>query len=89
MCLLEAKANRLPCISFDIKTGPGEIIADGVNGYLIPPFDCSCMTEKIEFLIENDRLREEFAEHSCQNIEKFQMAHILENWNEVIEQICG
>lgn len=89
MCLLEAKSNRLPCISFRIRTGPEEIIEDGVNGYLISPFDCTAMAEKIELLMENKELREEFAVHACQNIEKFQMTQIIENWNEVIEQLCG
>ena len=34
MVLLEAKAYRLPIVSFDIETGPDEIVDDGVNGYL-------------------------------------------------------
>ncbi len=89
MCLLEAKANHLPCISFCIRTGPKEIIEDGVNGYLIPPFDCDIMTEKIELLIQNETLRKEFSENACHNIEKFQMTQIIKNWNEVIELLCG
>lgn len=35
MVLLEAKARRLPCVSFDIMTGPSEIIQDKKNGFLI------------------------------------------------------
>lgn len=89
MCMLEAKVHHLPCVSFDIRTGPGEIIEDGINGYLVPPYDCSEMAEKIELLIENDNLRAAFAEHAEHNIQKFQMKHILENWNEVLRQLCG
>lgn len=89
MCLLEAKANCLPCISFRIRTGPEEIIEDGVNGYLIPPFDCDAMAEKIELLIEDEKLRKQFAANACSNIEKFQMEHIIKSWNEVLEQLCG
>lgn len=89
MCLLEAKAHHLPCISFNIKTGPDEIIEDGINGYLIKPFDCSKMAEKLELLIEDEEQRANFAVHSQDNIEKFQMAHIIENWNEVLGQLCG
>ena len=89
MCLLEAKAHHLPCVSFNIKTGPNEIIEDGINGYLIDPFDCGKMAEKLELLIENEELRADFAAHSQDNIEKFQMEHIIENWNEVLRQLCG
>ena len=39
LVLLEAKANRLPIVSFDIMTGPREILQDGVNGYLVEAYD--------------------------------------------------
>ena len=35
MVLLEARGMGLPMIAFDIKTGPNEIIDDGINGYMI------------------------------------------------------
>lgn len=89
MCLLEAKAHHLPCVSFDIRTGPDEIIEDGINGYLIAPFDCDDMAEKIGLLIENEKLRTEFSHHAEYHIQQFQMKHIIENWNEVLRQLCG
>lgn len=33
MVLLEAAQNGLPMVSFDIQTGPSEIIEDGKNGF--------------------------------------------------------
>ena len=84
MCLLEAKAFCLPIVSFDIPTGPNEIIEHGRNGYLIPPFDCKEMAEKLMLLIEDTPLREKFAAHAQDNIAKFQMKHIIKNWNEVL-----
>ncbi len=89
MCLLEAKTSHLPCVSFDIMTGPAEIIADGVNGYLIEPFDCRTMAEKIGRLIEDETLREQFAAQADVGMEKFLPEHILEQWNQVIEEVCG
>ena len=50
MVLLEAAGYKVPSISFDIQTGPAEIIEDGKTGFLIPPFDLEQMEEKIELL---------------------------------------
>lgn len=85
MCLLEAKTFCLPSVSFDIPTGPGEIIQDKVNGYLIKAFDCQEMVEKLEKLMEDGRLREQFSRHAQDNLSKFQMETILENWNQILE----
>lgn len=87
MVLLEAKAWRLPCVSFDIMTGPAEIIQDKTNGFLIAPFDCEEMSDRIAQLIENEQLRRAFRENTVCGIEKFQMETILRQWNEVIDQV--
>lgn len=88
MCLLEAKSYGVPCVSFDIPTGPGEIIADGINGYLVKPFECDEMANKInELIAEQDKWRV-FSENSKQNIQKFQLSNIIDKWNRVISSLC-
>lgn len=87
MCLLEAKTFQLPCVSFDIPTGPDEIIEDGVNGYLIDPFDCDDMAKKLTQLIEDEDLRVDFAAHAQDNMEGFQMGSVLRDWNRLLDQI--
>lgn len=87
MVLLEAKAWRLPCVSFDVMMGPSEIIQDKKNGFLIRPFDCEEMSERIAQLIEDEALRKAFRENTACGMEKFQMEPILRQWNEVIDQV--
>ncbi len=87
MVLLEAKAWRLPSISFDIMTEPSEIIQDKRNGFLIRPFDCEEMADRIGLLIEDEPLRKAFRENTAFGMEKFQMEPILWQWNEVIDQV--
>ena len=51
LVLLEAKAYKLPIISFDIDCGPSEEVIDKKNGYLIKPFDIDEMADKIKELL--------------------------------------
>lgn len=88
ICLLEAKAHRLPCVAFDVPTGPGELIADGVNGCLIPAFDWVGMAEMISRLIEDPALRERFADRAGLGMERCRPDHVLAQWDQVIEEVC-
>lgn len=87
MCLLEAKSCQLPCIAFDIRTGPSEIIQDGVNGFLVPPFDLELMVKKIGLLIENEDLRNQFAKNMIIGMEKFRLDSVLKEWENVLKKV--
>lgn len=87
MTLIEGAVNRLPLISFDINTGPDEIIADGENGFLIPPKDAPKMQEKIEYLINNPAERERMSENAFLSVENFRMEGILEQWSKLCHSL--
>ena len=89
LCLLEAKACGLPCVAFDVPTGPAELINHGVNGFLVPAFDRPEMAEKIQRLMEDETLRAGFSHRAGQGTEKCRGDYILSQWNEVIGQVCG
>lgn len=84
MVLLEARSWGLPMISFDIMTGPSDIITDKKNGYLIDSYNIEKMTLKIEKLISNKALRESFSAKTQEGIEKFELSWILRRWKKVI-----
>lgn len=87
ICLLEAKAHGLPCVAFDVPMGPAELIADGVNGYLIPAFDCELMAERIDCMIEDAGLRERFSSNAGIGMEEYRPDFVLERWNRVLRQV--
>lgn len=87
MCLLEAKLFKLPVVSFDISTGPAEIIEDGVNGYLIRPYDCQEMADKAEILMEDETLWKQFSNSAHRNLERFQAENVLKQWNGILEEL--
>lgn len=84
MTLIEGMASALPLVSFDIPTGPNEIIREGENGYLIPAFDTQMMTEKIGDLVLNADTRTKMASAHAQYIEEFRLATIIAKWNEIL-----
>ncbi len=87
LVLLEAKANKLPVISFDILTGPREIINDQEDGFLVEPYDTDMMADKIHTLIENAELRQAFSKNTEKNIEKFSKDRITKEWELLFEII--
>lgn len=84
LVLLEASALGLPMVSFDIETGPNEIIVDGKNGFLVRPYELDDMAGRIEELICNDEKRKSFSEYPGRN-EKFSKKTILRQWIKLIE----
>ena len=87
LVLLEAKANRLPIVSFDVLTGPREIIGDGIDGILVPPENTKALGEAMCRMIEDDNLRQRMSEHSWDNLNKFSKEKILDQWEELLDTI--
>ena len=87
MCLVEALQMKVPCISFDIKVGPSEIISDGKNGILIPPFDCEKMIKEIDNLIENPDRLEELTANTMIGFERYEDGYIKEKWKSVFNEL--
>lgn len=86
LVLLEAKANALPLVSFDIVSGPREIIREGEDGKLIPPYDTEKMAEVIYELLKKPEERLRLSRNSMKNLEKFSKETILTQWKDLIEQ---
>ena len=87
MVLLEAKSYRLPIVSFDIMTGPSEIVRDGVNGYLVESGDITTMADQICKLIEQPLLRKRFSDATVLDMNKFDRGEIIRQWENLLNQL--
>lgn len=87
MVLLEAKSYGLPIISFDIETGPSDIVREGINGYLVESGDTDAMADKICRLIESPSLRVSFSEKSGLDMVKFDEESIVKQWETLIRSL--
>lgn len=86
MVLLEAASCGLPMVSFDIETGPNEIIENGSNGYLINSHSDSDMIIAIDSLIEDIELRKTMSNNCLKTAEKFSIDKILDQWIRLFQQ---
>jgi len=76
---------KVPCVCFDVKMGPRELIHNEIDGYLIKPFDCNDMVKKIEMLINDPGLRSQFAENAFLSMDQFTMKKIKKQWGNILE----
>ncbi len=88
LVLMEAMAQGLPCVAFDCKCGPKEIIVDGKNGFLIDCFDIGAMAEKINLLIENNEMRTEFSHCASVVNPDFSKEIFFYKWNRLISELA-
>lgn len=80
--MIEAMANAKPVVAFNVSSNP-EIIEEGRNGFLIPPFDIGLFSDRVMELIANRELREKFGASAKASVyERF-------NYNRALEALEG
>lgn len=83
MVLLEAMAFSVPCISFDIPSGPRDIISDCHNGFLIEEGDYDGYKEKLLMLMADQSMRETFSNNAVQTVLSWPNDRIRQNWLDI------
>ncbi|MBV0896379.1 glycosyltransferase family 4 protein [Faecalibacterium prausnitzii] len=87
LVLIEAQARRLPCISFDIKEGPCEIIDDGVNGFLVEDGNIEQFADKLGRLMESRDLRKHFSDMSQKDLSRFENSNVIDQWDKLLKEL--
>ena len=87
--LLEAMALGLPIVATDCPCGgPRTVMADGVNGLLVPIKDPKAMEEGINRLIEHPKLGQELGRNARKIKDIANSTAVFEQWRDYIEEIC-
>lgn len=89
LTLLEGKACGLPLISFDVNTGPRDIIEDGIDGYLVSPYDYEEYAEKLGWLMDSDSLRASMSQASQRTVGRFSEDEIFAQWVSLVEELTA
>ena len=88
MVLIEAQSYALPTISFDIATGPRDIIENDKSGYLIEDNDLNKYATKLKTLMQDENLRAKMGTKSKEIVKsKFSKEVVMKQWMELFERI--
>lgn len=80
----EAMSAGMPAVAFDCMAGPSEMIIDNQNGFLIPLYDYEQFQEKLKVLMENEGLRASFGNHAREDIRRFSISNIGEQYFQLL-----
>lgn len=86
MVLVEAMACGLPVVSFACPCGPRDIISDGEDGFLIEKENKDALAKGLSQLMESDSLRLSMAKVGMENVRRFSMEHIAQQWKAIFEK---
>lgn len=87
MVLIEAQAYNCVPIAFNSYASLTDIITDGENGFIVPPFNEKEYIRKLSTLMENPTLRLKMAENGLKSIERFNTEKIAKEWINEFKEI--
>lgn len=84
--LLEAMGMGAAVISSNCRSGPSDIIADGINGRLVPVNDVDTLAQAMADLMSNPDLRETLGQAARTVKYTFKQDVIMSQWNTLLER---
>ncbi len=86
LVLPEAMSCGVPVVAFDCPYGPADIITDGKDGFLIKDRSISHFVEKVNLLIEDDRLRKEMGKAGRWTSKRYTVEQIMPKWVDLLNK---
>lgn len=87
--LSEAMANGMASVSFDIVTGPSEIIIDGLDGVIVEDQNEDELAEGLSSIMADKGLRYLLGANAIKNIKRFERDKIVDRWEQFFLRISN
>jgi glycosyltransferase involved in cell wall biosynthesis len=73
----------------DCPRGPGEIVHDGKNGFLVGDGDVAGFTEALRRMVEDDDLRRACGRQAHEDARQYALDVVLEEWLHLFDRLDG
>ncbi len=71
----------MPCLAFDVKTGPSDIIENEKSGFLVADNDLQGYADKLMLLMRDEKLRQKFGTKAKRVVsERFSKEVVMQMW---------
>lgn len=87
--LSEALSMGMAVVSYDIVTGPREIIVDGLDGIIVENQDVDSLENGLKTLLSDERLRYNLGLKAIENIKRFEPNKIIDKWEQMYSFIIN
>lgn len=85
LVLMESIGRGCPGVAYDIRYGPGTLIRDGVNGYLVPFGDEAAAADRVVRICRQQDLARSLSQGAWESSDRYGERVILEKWQEAID----
>jgi glycosyltransferase involved in cell wall biosynthesis len=89
LVLLEGMACGLPCISFDCKCGPKDVITHNVDGLLVKNGDIVGLSQAILYMAENEKERRRMGANALNKAQKYTFTEIMKQWDALFQSLLS
>lgn len=87
--LAEAMAMGMSSISFDIVTGPREIIKNGIDGIIVENRNCDNFAIELDRLMKDESLRYDLGLHAIENIKRYSLDKMVDRWEQMLIELVN
>ena len=89
MVLLEAMSVGLPVVAYDCPTGPRDVVADGVDGYIVPDGHTETLGAVLDGLMGDEDRRRALGAAAVEKVGRYQAGPIIARWERLFEELSA